>query len=253
MPLIQLSFPQKVSMGNEWFELSDPGHFWVQWRFSVLQRFIEPHLGPSSRILEIGCGNGLIMWQMEHVLKLISDGCDLNAAALKDMLPVSGQVFLYDIFDFNPLLTGQYDLVMMLDVLEHIEDDRSFLQAALQYLRPGGWLVTSVPAHPGLFSVYDRHVGHVRRYVKQDFSRLLSEAGLQNIQVSYWGMAMLPMLWLRKWMMKFVQNDKVIQAGFKPPHTLFNRFMLMLMHAETRLIRNTPSGISLMAAGQKIS
>jgi SAM-dependent methyltransferase len=249
---IQLSDPQRVSMGNDWFELADPNHFWIQWRFRVLRRMIGSHLKPETRILEIGCGNGLVMWQMENILKIVPDGCDLNFKALESMMPVNGNVFLYDIFELNQKLVGQYDLVIMMDVLEHIENDLSFLITSLNYLKPGGWIVIGSPAHQRLYSVYDRVVGHVRRYEKKDFVRLFESTGLQNPQICYWGMLMLPMLWLRKKYIRLIEEDKVIRSGFKPPNAFINRLMLVLMKAETRLFPTVPAGISLIAAGQKM-
>lgn len=238
-------------MGNDWFELADPNHFWIQWRFQVLRRLIGNHLKPESKVLEIGCGNGLVMWQMEKFLHVVPDGCDLNVQALEAMMPVSGKVYLYDIFDLNPALVGQFDMVMMLDVLEHIDDDRLFLQTAMKYLKPGGWMVVGVPAHQKLFSKYDQLVGHVRRYERKELVQLFQSAGLQDTVVCFWGFSLLPMLWLRKIYLSFIADHEVIKSGFEPPHVIFNRLMLVLMHAEMGFFRCMPSGISMMAVGRK--
>lgn len=238
-------------MGNEWFELADPNHFWIQWRFQVLRRLVGKCLKPESKILEIGCGNGLVMWQMEKILNVVPDGCDLNVQALEAMMPVSGKVYQYDIFDLNPELGGHFDIVMMLDVLEHIDDDRIFLQTAMKYLKPGGLMVVGVPAHPQLFSKYDRLVGHIRRYEREELMKLFHVTGLQDTEVCFWGFSMLPMLWLRKIYLGIIADHKVIKSGFKPPNTIFNRLMLALMHTEMGFLRCMPSGISLMAVGRK--
>ncbi len=251
MPLIQLSDPQKVSMDASWYELADPNHFWIQWRFRILEKLIAPHLNPAVKILEIGCGNGIVMKQIEDHFKIIPDGCDLNLQAMSEMMPVSGKVFLYDIFDLNPDLVGQYDMVLVLEVLEHIEDDLLFLNTAMQYLKPGGWMVAGVPAHQKLYSTYDHLVGHVRRYEKQQFGLLLRSAGLLDVKIPFWGLSMLPLLWLRKLMLSFADEKSVITRGFKPPHPLFNRLMLFLMKAETTMFYRVPAGISLMATGRK--
>lgn len=250
MPLIQLSDPQKVSMDASWYELADPYHFWIQWRFRILEKLIAPHLNPAVKILEIGCGNGIVMSQIEDHCKVIPDGCDLNPQALRDMIPVSGKVFLYDIFDLNPDLVGQYDMVLILDVLEHIKDDSSFLGTAMKYLKPGGWMVAGVPAHQKLFSSYDRLMGHVRRYEEHEFRWLFHSVGLQEIKTSFWGFSMLPLLWLRKVLLSVSDDKTVITRGFKPPHPLFNRLMLYLMKAETTMFSTVPAGISLMATGR---
>jgi SAM-dependent methyltransferase len=59
---------------------------------------------------------------------------------------------------------AQFDTIVYIDVLEHIEDDRREIDEALQRLRPGGHLVILVPAFQLLYSEFDRHLGHFRRY-----------------------------------------------------------------------------------------
>jgi SAM-dependent methyltransferase len=59
---------------------------------------------------------------------------------------------------------GQYDSIVYIDVLEHIENDRGELERAAELLRPGGSLVVLAPAHQTLYSEFDRAIGHYRRY-----------------------------------------------------------------------------------------
>ena len=74
---------------------------------------------------------------------------------------------------------GKYDLVLMLDVLEHVEDDQAVLHdAALSFLKPGGWLLLSVPAGEVIFSRHDELLGHRRRYAPARLRALAGDAGL---------------------------------------------------------------------------
>ncbi|HEX7505603.1 MAG TPA: class I SAM-dependent methyltransferase [Polyangia bacterium] len=73
----------------------------------------------------------------------------------------------------------RYDLVLMLDVLEHMEDDQAGLRdAASSFLKPGAWLLLSVPAAKGLFSHHDELLGHKRRYAPSSLRKLAGVAGL---------------------------------------------------------------------------
>ena len=74
---------------------------------------------------------------------------------------------------------GTYDLVLMLDVLEHVEDDEAALRdAALSFVKPGGALLLSVPAGQILFSHHDEMLGHKRRYAPARLRALVAKAGL---------------------------------------------------------------------------
>ena len=78
----------------------------------------------------------------------------------------------------------KYDTVLYIDVLEHIEDDRSELRLAAMHLRPGGALVVLAPAHGWLFSKFDEAVGHYRRYSRSSL-RAVGPSELNLIRLNY--------------------------------------------------------------------
>lgn len=248
---ITLSDDQSVSMSDNWYELAEPGHFWARWRFEAIKRLCAPFIKPETKILEIGCGNGLVMNQFEDGLGIVIDGCDLNKSAFQDMPAVSGKVFLYNIYDLNPELVGKYDMVVMLDVLEHIIDDLDFLQTAIKYLKKDGLIVVGVPAHQTLFSIYDKQVGHYRRYSGQKIRKLFEGADLDIIECKYWGFTLLPLTFLRKLILSRTEKSKVVQRGFKSPHKAFNWLMVQIMKFETYFFPKVISGTSIIAMGRK--
>jgi SAM-dependent methyltransferase len=77
---------------------------------------------------------------------------------------------------------GRFDAIVLLDVLEHVEDDRGFLDDIIgSFAAPGGWLVFSVPAHPSLFTAHDTALHHFRRYRASEARSVLEGAGLQVV------------------------------------------------------------------------
>ena len=76
---------------------------------------------------------------------------------------------------------GAFDLVLLLDVLEHAADDQALLAQAVAHARPGGWLLLAVPAHPALFSHHDVLLGHRRRYAPAGLRGLARAAGLELV------------------------------------------------------------------------
>lgn len=89
--------------------------------------------------------------------------------------------------DLRELSRNAYDYLLAFEVLEHIEEDQKVLKEWLEYLKPGGVAIFSVPAHQRKYGRSDEIVGHVRRYEKSYFHALLQAAGLQDIQIINYG------------------------------------------------------------------
>jgi hypothetical protein len=82
--------------------------------------------------------------------------------------------------------------VLILDVIEHVQDDAAFLRDVLARLRSGGTAIVSVPAWPWLYGPHDVHLGHCRRYSPAAARSLLSAAGLEIEQAGGLFHALLP-------------------------------------------------------------
>ena len=82
----------------------------------------------------------------------------------------------------------EFDLLMALEVLEHIEDDAAALRSWSRWVRPGGHIMVSVPADPDRFDACDRLVGHVRRYTRESLGNLFHDEGHTIVAIDTWGM-----------------------------------------------------------------
>ena len=112
---------------------------------------------------------------------------------------------------------GRFDLVLMLDVLEHVEDDRAaLLDAVLNFLAPGGRLLVSVPAGPGLFSRHDELLGHKRRYAPARLGALVDEVGLAVVdQGQLFASLLVPRAMTKLWEMALGHDRTALSV---PPH-----------------------------------
>ncbi|MDR2130812.1 MAG: class I SAM-dependent methyltransferase [Odoribacteraceae bacterium] len=77
--------------------------------------------------------------------------------------------------DIGKLPENELDGVIMMDVLEHVENDRQFLNAVVDKLKNNGTIFITVPAHPFLFSTFDTRAGHFRRYSRKQLLALLKQ------------------------------------------------------------------------------
>jgi SAM-dependent methyltransferase len=245
-----LSPAAAVSMADEWFKLADRDHFWMRWRFDILRRQMRRFEITPGRAMEIGCGHGVLRQQMEDLFKVPVDGCDLNQHALR-MAPTGlGRLLVYNILDRLPEMCGAYDMVLLMDVIEHLDDDLGFLQASLQHLKPGGIVAINVPAHMALYSKYDRVAGHKRRYNSQRIHSLFGKSNVTALTVVNWGFPMVPLLVVRKLALKFVSEERTIGAGFVPPGRVMKAALGLLQGIETRIPVDVPIGTSIMALGR---
>ncbi len=249
--IIELSPAAPVDMADEWFNIASLEHFWMEWRFGVIRQNAHLFLQENSQVLEIGCGNGIVLRQFEKYLGRTIDGCDLNTVALEAVEEFSGKKFIYNIYDRNPEMMGQYDTVILLDVVEHIDDDVDFLKTSCEHIREGGFVLINVPALNSLFSPYDTRAGHKRRYTKKMMRKLLKDAGIELVRMQYWGFSLLPLAFVRKYMLKMVAEENIIKTGFKPPRPWLNTALKGMMRAELSLMKSPPLGTSLLAIGQK--
>lgn len=157
----------------------DATHWWYRARRDVLASVIKRKvtLPADPRILEIGCGTG-------HNLAMLSRFGDVDAIEIDDHSREIAAKRLGRDVGASPLpaLDGvadqSYDMVAILDVLEHVEDDRAALKAIARRLRPGGTILITVPQYPWMWSGHDVANHHFRRYTKVTLRAAIADAGL---------------------------------------------------------------------------
>lgn len=250
-----ISKPESVSFPSYWYELGNEKHFWFQWRLRILQYVTVLQNIPLNmplHILDIGCGHGVLGHQLESRSQWIIDGADLDEAVLRQNQTKRGQNLLYNIHDQIAELKGMYDCVFLLDILEHIAQPDVFVSSALFHLKPGGWLFINVPAINLLYSHYDRVAGHIRRYNKKILLNTLKDQPVSIMDMRYWGLSMIPIIFLRKaFISKAFSEKQALKTGFQPTSNGVHFFLKLVMRLETKAIKNPVLGTSLLAVAKK--
>lgn len=238
-----------VAMHDEYFFNATIDHFWIARRFQVARRLAERQLASADRIGEFGCGNGVLQRQIELSFGRGVDGFDLNDFALHHNMSKLGRVYCYDVHDRLPEYREYYDLILLFDVLEHIEDEDRFLESLLFHLRPSGSVLINVPAGQYLYSQYDRAQGHCRRYSAERLTQVAKWNGLRVEALTYWGFPMLPLLLLRRLLSRGLTDQEAMQSGFRPPSAMANRILGFLAGCEP--VPNRIAGTSVMMVARK--
>jgi SAM-dependent methyltransferase len=245
-----LTHPSKVSMTDGYFELASLNHFWVQRRFQVFQKLAGELVGSAREMAEIGCGQGLLQRQIEEVYGREVTGFDLNENGLKNNVSRISRVVCYDVYQKNTALHQRFDLIFLWDVLEHLENEETFLRAVCFHLARGGQLVFNVPAGEWAFSGYDTAAGHFRRYSADSFRATMQGNGLTIRKWTYWGLPLTPTLLLRRlWLPREKGGENSYASGFGKGSGVVNSALGIA--AQFEVIPQKIAGTSLMAVVQE--
>ena len=149
-------------------------------RYDVVARMIPAGV---QDVLEVGCGRGAFgarIARSYNYLGLEPDEASCDVARQRIAAVGSGDVRNAST---QALGDAKFDLVCAFEVIEHIEDDAAAAKEWATHIRPGGWMLLSVPADQHRFGPADEYVGHFRRYSPEQMSGLLAGAGLSGIVV----------------------------------------------------------------------
>jgi len=234
-----------VSMGDDWYGIASLNHFWIERRFEVLRHLADGTIRQASAIAEVGCGHGLVQRQIEDHYGRDVTGFDLNELALNQTASRTSKVCCYDLFQKDSEFKGHFDLILLFDVLEHLQDEDEFVEAIQFHLAPQGKILINVPALQSLWSKYDEAAGHFRRYNIEALRRVAQRNGMAIGDWSYWGAPLTPLLVLRKLLLAARPSEKVISTGFDPRNPVLNRLLFWLSRCEQ--IPQHLAGTSVMA------
>lgn len=232
-------------------ELED-GHWWFLARRRILRETLRRYarLPARPRVLEAGCGTGgnlAMLADFGQVSAFEPDAEARRHAAAKGAFEVRDGRMPHDI----PFEADSFDLVCAFDVLEHVDDDLASLRALGQRLRPGGWMLLTVPAFPFLWSRHDETHHHKRRYLKAQLLARAREAGVVPVRLTYFNSLLFPLIAG----VRLVKNLFGIDGGDDeavPPLPL-NRLLGAVFASERHLVGRLPlpAGVSLLMLARR--
>jgi 2-polyprenyl-3-methyl-5-hydroxy-6-metoxy-1,4-benzoquinol methylase len=236
----------------------EPGNFWFKSRNKIIGKTFLKYvpLPKFQRVLEIGCGTGFVLAYLEKLGYRI-DGVDTSLTCLSLAASRSTTAMLYCMDVHTHALAKKYNAIALFDVIEHIGDDKAFLQSCLKFLEPAGYIVITVPAHAHLWSDFDRLSGHKRRYAKKQLVNLLTSVHCQVIHVQYINFFLyFPQLIAKKLITTRRGSDKTDEEAFTSMfnvHPLMNKLLEFVFTVEIALSEylSYPTGASLIVVAKK--
>ena len=148
---------------------------------------------PPASVLDVGCGWGVNLQALE-IAGYRATGLDISRQILELLDRPGRRLIEADLNQPPPAARELTAGALLLDVIEHLDDDRGTLRRIAPLVQPGGTLIVSVPALPELFSDFDRIQGHRRRYVPETLRAAFDDTGFAVQKIFWWGGWMVPVL-----------------------------------------------------------
>ena len=228
----------------------DSTHWWYRARRDILSDYLTRYgnVPKDARILEIGCGTG-------HNLPMLAEFGEVDAIEIDPAArEIAGErlgkpVGDAPLPDLPGVARGSYDLVAVLDVVEHIADDVAALKGMASLLRPGGKILIAVPAHQWLWSAHDVVNHHHRRYSKGSLVKAIEAAGLKPRKLTYFNSLLFPLAAVARIAGRMTgRDDSDDSPPAKPLNALFEAIFRLERHAVGR-VPLTP-GVSIVTLAE---
>lgn len=230
---------------------SQAAHWWFSARRRIISSVIQHlDLQQGAEILEAGCGPGgnlQMLQQHGTVYAMEPDSSSVDFAQSIGCATVQSG-FLPDAIPFED---KQFDLIVALDVLEHVQADAEAVRALLHRVKPQGNLLVTVPAFQFLWSAHDDHHHHQRRYSPKTLRDLFQLDGIDVQWVTCFNTWLFPLIFTVRMLKRLLGlRDSPDDAM---PGAVLNRLLLGIFASERFVVGRVhlPVGTSVMLLARK--
>jgi 2-polyprenyl-3-methyl-5-hydroxy-6-metoxy-1,4-benzoquinol methylase len=205
-------------------------HWWWQSRHRMVTRALEQvcaldGLSTEDRsLLDVGCAGGVAFDAFSTFGNIRGIEPDTRLVDFDSPWAASVDVTYFD-SDYEPVVRP--NVILMLDVLEHIEDDDAALEHVHRLLSSGGTAILTVPALPSLWSEHDEVNLHFRRYTRGKLKQQLHAAGFEIESLRYMFGWPLGLMYARRLLAKSGRSEYAVQVPPWPINTVFRLLTLM--------------------------
>ena len=232
------------------YRLED-SYWWFVGRHDLVLGFVGEAFGERKdlMILDIGCGTGAMSKKLAPWGTVVS--ADFSPIALAfsrrrqlNLLCASDAMRL-------PFQDESFDLVVAMDILEHVRDDAAALSEIHRVLKRGGRVIATVPAYQALWSSHDVALMHFRRYAAREVRERFAGAGLRPQRLSYAMTFLYPAVWLARRL--FWRDTERPRASLVEVPGWVNTALVRVLSAENALVRRLtlPFGVSVFCMAER--
>ena len=237
-------------LANDSYPTGIENHYWSIARAKIISEAIDyaERFGirkTSGRILEVGCGPGVVVKALRSMGYDVF-GCELGTPVVRNEVKqyIKTGVFAENL-DFS--FRKSIETILLLDVIEHIQNDSDFLRHLLQSFPNCNSVIVIVPARPEVWSNYDSYYRHYRRYTTTSLKLSINSSGLSSISMRYFFFS----LYLAALMLKTLRIKRQVRLN-TPGYPSIHRLVSAFLEIEGALSRRLDLvGLSLMCIAQR--
>ena len=222
-------------------------HWYYRAKYQALEKITQQL--PKDKILDIGAGTGFFAKQLLKKTPCKEAICVDVAYPVDWQEEYAGKLITYK----TSYKAGDFQLALLMDVLEHVEDDIGILNYYRKIAQPGTHYFISVPAFSFIWSEHDDFLEHKRRYTLHQIKKIVQYAGLQLITSCYFYGLLFPLAALMRSIGgKHTPKGRTLKSQLRVHHPLTNEILSIICGVELNFFQlNFLAGLSVLCLAKK--
>ena len=234
---------------------NEASHFWFRKRNELILWALEKYCSGFESLLEIGCGTGFVLSGVARQFPAAQlTGSEIFVSGLEFAAERLPNATLMQMDARQIPFDNEFDVIGAFDVIEHIEADEIVLSQLQGALKPGGFLLLTVPQHSWLWSPADDYACHQRRYSASELHRKVETAGFEKTRGTSFISSLLPAMMASRIYQKLTPRNQFAASAELRISPWLNGLFCGLLDIELAMIRlgiNFPMGGSRMVVARK--
>lgn len=225
---------------------SEGDHWYYRSKLKALQRLLKGRT--PRKVLDVGAGSGFFSRQLLAASSIDEAWCvDLNYLDESNIVENAKPIHFRKSID-----SVDADLVLLMDVLEHVDDDAALLREYIGKARADATFVISVPAFAFMWSPHDDFLGHKRRYTLGDIENVVTACGLKVESSTYFYAAVFPIAFVMRMFRKLFDGKRVAKSDMKTHSPPVDAALYGLSAAELGLLpHNRAFGLTAFCVARR--